>query len=715
MTFETVMKNAASAGSQEKVLEIVKQMWEPPTHYSMSQLEEIMRSNLPGGLLKEDKAGREERRELTERMQEKMTRMALNNRENWQRLPPGGGSVPRPLASITLDLVLDDPEEYGRRLAILQGNDPQAKAEVVRRSIRNIQPMLEQLRHPMVSKMSDREIVDHYEQIYMVNQSISQLDLDGLLRDESVAFTEQDRQEILGLVNEFMDPVAGAKSRGEAIASPYYERFPPQRFTHVGAEELMGRVAEEFQKHAPHEEESLNNYLFTLNVERTLVSEGLMSDLIRDESWLPDRRRRPEEIEWMDEMGKKLEVNPKTHLPDVTSTFMAGKPLIVRFPPEYEDEAQVFFPAKNGSGGYGLQRSEVKAVASFGAKEDARRTLDEVVNADPFFLPSSKEYKAMRKSMEAMDKFCKTIDTPPTTRQIMEMQELSQKLEETSKAYLDYKGEPKNDTERARIKAAQSVQRFAKQQSARVNTLLNGDPDLASDVKEERTKEQLRQAEQRSQKFEMLDDFLNNKGSRENGRQAVRAQRAALDWGSLSDLAPWERDRSLSPEERILLNSAREKYPAQLDKPGSVLNDLRDMILERVELMVRDGSNERQEADRAMTLMTTYDLISQEQAGRTTPGPMEKLLQRNMKGLFSAVEKSQAMQSLDDSLEDDGILWSGPSNKLNSFLDGNQGRSLAGQILREAKEKAHAQQQQQQPAQPQRSRQNPQKSGPAPG
>ena len=269
----------------------------------------------------------------------------------------------------------------------------------------------------------------------------------------------------------------------------------------------------------------------------------------------------------------------------------------------------------------------------------------------------------------------------------MELRELSQQLEQTSQAYLDYKGpEGKNETGRSRINAARGVHEFAKWQSARMNTLFRMEPALEAETQRIKEQDQLRKQEETRRKFESLDGFL---------------------FGKQPQSAPEEKVQLQADKMEELLRKVGESYPKQPGEPTSALNSLHSFIGLQIHDMTygKAGGGFQKAAKQAMVLMTAYDLIAQERNGREAPGPMEKLCSENINGFATAIAKDGEMKK-----KLDGFIT---PERFERFIKENEGRKIAGRIIEKAKGPVQQQSAQQpQPAQT-LAQPNPQRPGPA--
>ena len=362
---------------------------------------------------------------------------------------------------------------------------------------------------------------------------------------------------------------------------------------------------------------------------------------------------------------------------------MAGKPLIVRFP---DGQYKVFFGSMD-SDHHGVIEGNIRPVAerfkqqaAGVVKEPAKNLLNELKEADPWYINSSREFKEMRSAMEAMEKASRSLGDPLTAQQLMRMRELSRQLEQTSQAYLDYKGlEGKNDTERNRIKAAQNIRKFAKQQSARLKMVFDVEPGLEADARAQ-------QQEEMRRKFKVLDNFLFDKQPQSAPEEKVQLQAEKME---------------------ELLQKVVESYPKQPGEPTSALNSLHSFIGLKIHDMTygKAGGGFQKAAKQAMVLMTAYDLIAQERNGREAPGPMEKLCSENINGFATAIAKDDEMKK-----KLDGFIT---PERFERFIKENEGRKIAGRIIEKAK--APVQQQSAQQPQPAQTlaQPNPQRPGPA--
>lgn len=649
---------------------------------------------------------RERRGRASRAMREKMRTFLYDNYEAKKRRD---GSIYRQVSrAIGSDFLLNlpHPEQDGifeERSRILRSGTPQEKSRLF---FEAFEDLTGDLTREKLMNMTDEEIAEDFDRLSMITSVLGSTE--NYLDKPDLPMTQEQRQMFLNRARELWGPAITVFNRAKLIATPGYEYIPWERLPiqdsvivadRIDSDMMTGSISEE-------EREALKTVTRDLgSLQMTAVSNAIMDDItIRELNGVPS-----EEITWLDAKGRSLGEH-RGKPPAWEMIEGKGQPITAVFP---DGSEKLFAPTqRNGITAYAVyDRLTYLDKSTQQALPDLVKGLDK---ADPLLVRSSKEYKNVQAQVEKLQKEWKKLGPNPTQYQRDKMGQQMEALAASANAYLNKKLAGKdvddpdsleglNDLEKKRVAAVKSVKDFAEQQLSSLGLLkAQLERKNSAPEKEAFTRSQAAREENQERMGEQI--------RQEQAKERRGAYTRELGWDSLSALEAGGKCRELSEHGKELLQLVNERYPEQPNHPDSPLNDLRSMILERVEIMDRSGSGEvkDRESFRAMTLMTSYDLIAQEQVGREAAGPMEQLCQKSVKSLFSAVSESRALQEMMS--EEDAYIDTEefPNIQVENFLMRNDGRSLAGQILSKAKAPERQQPAQPRPAQPQRSRQNPQ-------
>lgn len=146
-----------------------------------------------------------------------------------------------------------------------------------------------------------------------------------------------------------------------------------------------------------------------------------------------------------------------------------GRPIIARMPNNTE---KVFIPERR-NGILAMQTYSLRAhldKQTPGALKDLYKGLDKV---DPWFVKSSKEFKAVQSTMEKLQKKWRAMGPNPTEYQRDRLREQMKELDTACNAYIEAKNKKGelNDRDKERLAAVKNVSKFAKQQLFEVGIL----------------------------------------------------------------------------------------------------------------------------------------------------------------------------------------------------------------------------------------------------
>ena len=344
-------------------------------------------------------------------------------------------------------------EEYRRRGAILNGSDPQAKAELALQFIDSMEPLFRKFRETPLDGMTDEEIAENFGDIHLLNQVCNQLV--ALTENPHMSFSDQQRERLLGLEAEFGSPVGGAFCRAKAICEPYYERFPSELLQGVDISEIPELTDPKFIDYMIKDIGGELGF-YSLSIRRQITRTALDGYAVED-------------VDWMDEEGKKIDQTYTSGQPDLPGLELLqyGKPLTAFLP---NGATKVFrFSTKNSD--YGLKTAGPETLPDFnpsvideGIQENLQGLVDGLREADHWYVRSSREFKNLKSNLDKFQKEWKALGPDPTPYQRGKLAEQMTELLGDSLLYLERKenGQKLSDTAQERVKAVKAVRDFAK-------------------------------------------------------------------------------------------------------------------------------------------------------------------------------------------------------------------------------------------------------------
>ena len=344
-------------------------------------------------------------------------------------------------------------EEYRRRGAILNGSDPQAKAELALQFIDSMEPLFRKFRETPLDGMTDEEIAENFGDIHLLNQVCNQLV--ALTENPHMSFSDQQRERLLGLEAEFGSPVGGAFCRAKAICEPYYERFPSELLQGVDISEIPELTDPKFIDYMI---KVIGGELgfYSLSIRRQITRTALDGYAVED-------------VDWMDEEGQKIDQTYTSGQPDLPGLELLqyGKPLTAFLP---NGATKVFrFSTKNSD--YGLKTAGPETLPDFnpsvideGIQENLQGLVDGLREADHWYVRSSREFKNLKANLDKFQKEWKALGPDPAPYQRGKLAEQMTELLGDSLLYLERKenGQKLSDTAQERVKAVKAVRDFAK-------------------------------------------------------------------------------------------------------------------------------------------------------------------------------------------------------------------------------------------------------------
>ena len=345
-------------------------------------------------------------------------------------------------------------EEYRRRGAILNGSDPQAKAELALQVIDSMEPLFRKFRETPLNGMTDEEIAENFGDINLLNQVCNQLL--AMIGNPHISFSDQQRERLLGLDAEFSASLSGAFCRAKAICEPYYERFPSELLQGLDISEIPELTDQKFINYANKDVNYGELNFYSLSIRNQITQTALDGYAIDD-------------VDWMDEKGGKIAQAYTSGQPDLPGLelLQSGKPLTAFLP----NGATKVFRFSTKTRDYGLKTAGPETLPDFnprvideGIQENLQGLVDGLREADHWYVRSSKEFKNLKSTLDKFQKEWQTLGPDPTPYQRGKLAEQMTELLGDSLLYLERKenGQQLSDTAQERVKAVKAVRDFAK-------------------------------------------------------------------------------------------------------------------------------------------------------------------------------------------------------------------------------------------------------------
>ena len=429
--------------SAEEMREKIKEEFRPSKE-NLDTVTRFMRRMYPTSVpTQEQKDQQDRRREVQQRMVEKMT-ATLIGRVEAEQARPGVEGLPREL-EVFLLIPKDQQDEYNRRLTILSGKDEEAKAKECYSLIKKA---AEGLTGDSLRSMTDEQVIENLEQITYLNSLIGETDnLLGIHRSNSYAFTPEQRQELLRLREELQAPLWMTFCRAEMIADPYYVQFPPENLYDLETDNVSNiayiRGLHSLEQYMKKRE----SYVSSLKVDLgdRLKREGL--------SGVP-----MEQITWL--LPNGMESSKRERPP---ADKMNNGPVVAVFP---DKSVKAFaFEMKDGATRWVSGGPELITEYVNNSMQTLPELSKQLKQVDHWYVRSSQEFKDVRTAMEKVEKELQTLGKNPTDYQRKRLAEQMKQLMDVSQTYLNYKNqEDENElsgTAWERMDAVAAIRNFA--------------------------------------------------------------------------------------------------------------------------------------------------------------------------------------------------------------------------------------------------------------
>ena len=441
MSFETfyLAHNISAEEMREKIKEEFR-----PSKENLDTVTRFMRRMYPTSVpTQEQKDQQDRRREVQQRMVEKMT-ATLIGRVEAEQARPGVIGLPREL-EVFLRIPKDQQDEYNRRLTILSGKDEEAKAKECYSLIKKA---AEGLTGDSLRSMTDEQVIENLEQITYLNSLIGETDnLLGIHRSNSYAFTPEQRQELLRLREELQAPLWMTFCRAEMIADPYYVQFPPENLYDLETDNVSNiayiRGLHSLEQYMKKRE----SYVSSLKVDLgdRLKREGL--------SGVP-----MEQITWL--LPNGMESSKRERPP---ADKMNNGPVVAVLP---DKSVKAFaFEMKDGATRWVSGGPELITEYVNNSMQTLPELSKQLKQVDHWYVRSSQEFKDVRTAMEKVEKELQTLGKNPTDYQRKRLAEQMKQLMDVSQTYLNYKNqEDENElsgTAWERMDAVAAIRNFA--------------------------------------------------------------------------------------------------------------------------------------------------------------------------------------------------------------------------------------------------------------
>ena len=607
--------------SAEEMREKIKEEFRPSKE-NLDTVTRFMRRMYPTSVpTQEQKDQQDRRREVQQRMVEKMT-ATLIGRVEAEQARPGVEGLPREL-EVFLLIPKDQQDEYNRRLTILSGKDEEAKAKECYSLIKKA---AEGLTGDSLRSMTDEQVIENLEQITYLNSLIGETDnLLGIHRSNSYAFTPEQRQELLRLREELQAPLWMTFCRAEMIADPYYVQFPPENLYDLETDNVSNiayiRGLHSLEQYMKKRE----SYVSSLKVDLgdRLKREGL--------SGVP-----MEQITWL--LPNGMESSKRERPP---ADKMNNGPVVAVFP---DKSVKAFaFEMKDGATRWVSGGPELITEYVNNSMQTLPELSKQLKQVDHWYVRSSQEFKDVRTAMEKVEKELQTLGKNPTDYQRKRLAEQMQKLMDVSQTYLNRKEQEDglSSTAQERADAVSAIRNFAQDKVQQLGLLDKMTELTLQGQREAKAREELEQAKTPEDSLKAYKDI---KIPRSNASFDVEG----LHQDTVGRIALMINQTSDAPLTGASAQDARTTMAQMI---------LVDMVLKE---RLGDG----------------IDLLT----GQVKAGLLESFLGRDIAGKSGATMMLQNIQNSQVFLEMTENL-SGQS--FRDFCTGNKARNVSGKIMSE--------------------------------
>ena len=255
-------------------------------------------------LPKLDSAEQARRRNVSQRMQEKMTTWLVDNFEANNRR---GRTDYEAIGDrrLTSDFLLQLPhpeqdEEFARRAQILRSGTPQEKTDLF---FEVLHQQMEGVTREKLMNLSDEEIVEDFDRLRLLQSVMA--NGKHYLDNPQLQMSQEQRQELLDLEGELAGPLTTIFTKAKLMATPAYAQVPLEQLPYRDSYYLSDREIEIWRSMdlSDQEEAVLKDMKACLNAFNTMGVRG---------AWVDDISRRElggfhvSDVTWMDEKGESL-------------------------------------------------------------------------------------------------------------------------------------------------------------------------------------------------------------------------------------------------------------------------------------------------------------------------------------------------------------------------------------------------------------------------
>lgn len=649
MIFENAVVLTASAKDENEFNELMEQMRHPGS-ISEQALGEALNEVFPDShLMVTDENERQRREAVSRQMQDAMNHWLHDNylsaQNRVKRLP---NAYPRPLSEDTL-LKLPHPsqnEEYERRQEILLNGTAEQKTALVMEAFHQLKDQMG--RHGFTAErlmqMPDSEIAENFE---LIDQIASwQGAIVAISESSELSLSAEQKQELLSFESEFAG-ASWAYNRTKIISSPYYgmarlEDMPPLDMQTLDQPEST-----------PEEVTALNDLRTAVGMYQDMKQIALEHEIPRQLGGAHN-----DEVTWLDADGNELAprfnarfTGEDKFLPPLDG-LLAGSSLTAVLP----DGTQKTFSLDRTEGNGMEVDVDIEPVMTDdplnpGTQKEMRLSdyMDQQIKknltslsadlekADPWYIKSSPEFKALKSAMEQVKQSWHAVQGTPTELQLKTLTEQMNSLKTASEAYLGIKEENKdnlNDREQARYDVAKAIDFFAKQQLVNVRTLEHRAASRAARNENEEARKIFEEA---------YSDKARERQNEGIGKH-IKDARSFRD-ADLNSLVPHKKAKFGSRGMKLHDEYAYISCPKS--DVGFAFNDLKRSIIAGAlpDLFIAAESTKTQKPERLakykrdIAELTLFHLIMAERGNNFdgTAGPLEKALAKNRDALIDSI------------------------------------------------------------------------------
>lgn len=518
--------------------------------------------------------------------------------------------------------------------------------------------------------MSDEEVVRNAAKLKRDSNFVAAVK--GFMADGELGLNDSDMA-ILERLSKKRSQFARPIARLEVISDPYYAVAPPEQLLSAD----MNKVSETYQYHQYFgvTDSRLTNDLFRgeylKSVQNLQACDGerwkeSMLEQIPEEL-RPDTRgmtfRNGETMEELDAANIAVAMQQGTPVICMTS---AGSPRLFTAGENFEAVQQSPRVAAD------------RFINGFAIDKDlSQEMVDRIEEDDHLWIRSSKEFREMKASMKALDKAIKSMKPNPSLDDIMNLKEMTEKVEKASKAYLKKKrvgeeNEPDHSTlEQNRIGAAQCALEYVEKQTARLDLYLNlrNPQRLESSILNQTNQERMAENIDAERRFERVASSPATQFNRAPGHDNP---------GDLHQMAEHYYDGIQCPPSE-LGGEGLDRLKKHLQSPGEGVHRLAELAAQSAL-----SPEQQKEAKSIMAEMTVFEMVLAGRGGKTENIQATELEQK------IAVSWGGARKSLEDAPAFNRLVGNITPERLQDFIRQNGARNMTQKILDSMKPKAKA-------------------------